>query len=187
NRAPDGGINSRFDYTYDSLGRRTNMTTTDGTWTYEYDAVGQLTQAVFDSTNPAIPNQDLRYEYDGVGNRLRTIINGVTTTYVTNNLNQYVQVGDAAYDYDADGNLISITNTAGTFKLNYDDESRLLGAADATDTWTYEYDALGNRKTVTQNGQRTEYLLDPTGLGSVVGEYDGPGDLIARYTQAPPL
>src|SRR5207244_3722141 len=43
NYAPDGTINSRFDYTYDRLGRRTSMTTLQGTWTYTYDALGQLT------------------------------------------------------------------------------------------------------------------------------------------------
>jgi hypothetical protein len=29
----------------------------------------------------------------------------VTTTYVTNNMNQYTQVGSAQYAYDLDGNL----------------------------------------------------------------------------------
>jgi YD repeat-containing protein len=33
---------SRFDYTYDASGRRTSMTTLDGTFTYGYDALGQL-------------------------------------------------------------------------------------------------------------------------------------------------
>ena len=83
------------------------MCTLDGTWIYEYDATGQLVHAVFGSTNGAIADQDLRYEYDAVGNRVRTVINGVTTDYLTNNLNQYVQVGDATYDYDADGNLLT--------------------------------------------------------------------------------
>ena len=55
------------------LGRRTGMTTLDGTWTYTYDLTGQLTRAVFASTNPAIPNQDLTYDYDAAGNRVRTV------------------------------------------------------------------------------------------------------------------
>src|SRR5262249_4047206 len=128
NRAPDGTVHSRFDYEYDLLGRRTSMGTVDGTWTYGYDAVGQLTHAVFDSTNPDIADQDLGYVYDAVGNRVRTIINGVTTDYVTNNLNQCLRVGDAQYNYDADGNLISITNSTGTFRFTYDDENQLISA-----------------------------------------------------------
>ena len=47
----------------------------------------------------------------------------------------------------------------------------------------YEYDVLGNRTAVIVNGQRTEYLVDPTGLGNVVGEYMGAGLLVAHYTQ----
>ncbi len=45
NHAPDGSVNSRFDYTFDKLGRRTGMGTLDGLWTYDYDAIGQLTHA----------------------------------------------------------------------------------------------------------------------------------------------
>ena len=40
---------------------------------------GQLVDAVFASTNPEIPDQDLAYEYDALGNRIRTILNGITT------------------------------------------------------------------------------------------------------------
>ena len=39
----DGTVNSRFDYTYDHAGRRTSMTTLEGTTNYEYDSIGQLT------------------------------------------------------------------------------------------------------------------------------------------------
>src|SRR5207253_464373 len=81
NHAPDGSVNSRFDYDYDILGRRVRMATLDGVWTYGYDATGQLTHAMFASINPEIPNQDLTYVYDAVGNRIRTIENGITTEY----------------------------------------------------------------------------------------------------------
>ena len=95
NHVPDGSVNSRFDYTFDALGRRTGMTTLDGQWTYNYDAVGQLTHAVFASTNPTVPNQDLAYEYDAAGNRVRMIVNGVVTTYQANDLNEYTTIGTA--------------------------------------------------------------------------------------------
>src|SRR5262249_20902300 len=93
NYAPDGTVNSRFDYTYDVFGRRTTEATLDGEWTYSYDPIGQLTYAVFASTNSTVPNQDLQYVYDAAGNRTQTIINGVMTAYTTNNLNEYTQVG----------------------------------------------------------------------------------------------
>ncbi|MBI3959975.1 MAG: RHS repeat protein [Chloroflexi bacterium] len=181
NHAPDGSTNSRFDYTYDALGRRTAMDTLDGAWSYAYDALGQLVQATFDSTVPDIPDQALEYEYDAVGNRIRTVINGAETQYVTNRMNQYTQVGDDTYDYDRDGNLIAKHAISGTTTYAYNDDNRLFGVNSPTDAWTYTYDPLGNRVASTQNGQRTDYLLDPTGLASVISEYTSSGDPIAHY------
>ena len=106
NYAPGGTINSRFDYTYNALGLETSEATLDGTWTYTYDADGQLIHAVFASTNPSVPSQDLAYSYDAMGNRITTVINGVTTAYTTNNMNEYTSVGGVDYTYDADGNLL---------------------------------------------------------------------------------
>src|SRR5262249_7492798 len=77
NHAPAGSINSSFVYTYNDLGLRTSETTIDGTWTFTYDAIGELTRAVFASTNPDMPNDDEAYNYDAVGNRTSTVINGV--------------------------------------------------------------------------------------------------------------
>ncbi|HXG10972.1 MAG TPA: hypothetical protein VNK04_14525, partial [Gemmataceae bacterium] len=183
NRAPGGAVNSRFDYVYDDLGRRTRMTTLDGVWNYTYDGIGQLTRAVFTSNNPAvIPNQDLQYVYDAADNRVRTIINGVTTDYVTNNLNQYTRVGNATLGYDLDGNLISRTESGVTTTYSYNPENRLVGVTLPGETGAYQYDAFGNRNATTQNGQRTEYLIDPFGLGDVVGEYGASSSLIAHYT-----
>jgi len=44
-------VNSRFDYTYNNLGRRATETTGQGRWVYTYDAIGQLTHAVFTSSD----------------------------------------------------------------------------------------------------------------------------------------
>ena len=43
NHAPGGAVNSRFDYTYNTLGRPTAASTLDGAWAYSYDPLGQLT------------------------------------------------------------------------------------------------------------------------------------------------
>ncbi len=183
NLATDGAINSRFDYTYDELGRQIRTNTLDGNWTYTYDDIGQLTRAVFASTNPEISNQDLTYVYDAAGNRIRTIENGVTTNYRTNNLNQYTNAGEFSYTYDTDGNLIAKVRGNETWTYGYNSENQLVRVVEPDGTITeYEYDAFGNRIAAIDNGQRTEYLVDPFGFGDVVGEYDGNGNLIARYT-----
>jgi RHS repeat-associated protein len=178
-----GVVNSRFDYAYDDLGQRTRMTTPDGVWNYTYDGLGQLVRAVFASNDPAeLANQDLQYVYDAAGNRVRTIINGVITEFSANNLNQYTRVGTATYTYDLDGNLISYTDGGIATTYAYNAENRLTGVTLPGAGWGYEYDALANRSAAVHNGQRTEYLIDPFGLGDIVGEYNASGSLIAHYS-----
>jgi RHS repeat-associated protein len=182
NHAPNGGVNSRFDYTYDALGGRTSMVTIDGSWSYSYDATGQLTRAVFVPSNgSSIPPQDLQYVYDPLGNRIRTIENGVTTEYTTNDLNQYTRVGGDTLMYDADGNLISRAGSSASASYTYDQQGRLTRVVTSEGVWHYQYDSFGSRIASTARGDRTEYLLDPLGLIDVVGEYSSTGLLVARY------
>jgi RHS repeat-associated protein len=169
-------VNSRFEYVYDNLGRRTSMTTLEGTFQYGYDATGQLTSVVTPD------GRNLQYQYDVAGNRIGVADRGVTTNYSANNLNQYTNVGNAIYLYDADGNLTSKIQGDQTSTYTYDIENRLTKVVTAEGTWEYQYDALGNRIASILNDQRTDYLIDPFGLGNVVGEFNGSGNLIARYT-----
>jgi RHS repeat-associated protein len=179
NYTPSGTVNSSFYYTYNSLGLETSEATLQGLWTYSYDADGQLIQAVFASNNTAtIPNQNLAYSYDAMGNRTVTVINGVTATYVTNNVNEYTSVGGTAYQYDANGNLLY----DGTNTYTYNSLNEMTSAVGPSGTTTYTYNALGQLVSSTVNGQTTQYLIDPAGLGNVVGTYSGSGNLIADYT-----
>ncbi|MEN5036762.1 calcium-binding protein [Pseudomonas sp. TWI929] len=172
----DGTVNSRFDYSYDSMGRRTDVSTLDGNTHYDYDAIGQLTGV----TLPG--GRHIEYRYDAAGNRLSVTDNGITYNYVTNNLNQYTQSGNATFTYDADGNLQSKTADGITTTYGYDAENRLISAATPSDSWGYEYDALGNRIASVHNGVRTDYQLDPTGMVNVAAEYDAAGNQVAIYS-----
>ena len=175
NYKADNTVNSRYDYTYDVMGRRTSMTTLEGTTNYTYDAIGQL-------TGVSLPNgRTIQYRYDAAGNRIAVTDSGVATNYSTNNLNQYTSAGGATFTYDTDGNLIRKQDGSQTWDYSYDSENRLVGVNSGSDAWIYEYDAIGNRIATIYNGQRTEYLVDPTGLGDVVGEYNGTGSLMASY------
>jgi RHS repeat-associated protein len=183
NFAPDNSVSSRFDCTYDLLGHVATATTLDGMWTYTYDAAGRLTHAVFASNNPgSLPNQDLRYSYDNAGNRTSTVIDGVTTDYVTNNLNEYTSIGTAALFYDANGSLIKKTDGGATTTYAYDQEHQLVGVTSPTDTWSYQYDPFGVQVSATHNGQTTRALVDAVGPGDVVGQFDGAGAVLAHYT-----
>jgi hypothetical protein len=94
-------VQSFFLYTFGTHGYRDSASTRDARWTYEYDTIGQLVHAVFDTSNPAIADQDIRYEYDPVGNRIAVTTNGERIRYVTNEFNQYESSGNTQYDYDA--------------------------------------------------------------------------------------
>ena len=91
---PTARFSRSSNYTYDTRGLRVGMATHYGTWSYEYDDLGQITHAVLVSTDPEIPSQNLTFAYDGVGNRIYTISNGLRENYTTNNMNQYTQVRD---------------------------------------------------------------------------------------------
>ena len=174
----DSTINSRFDDTYNVLGLKTAEATLDGIWTYAYDADGQLRHAVFASNNPAgFPNQDLTYNYDAMGNRISAIINGATTIYVTNDMNQYVSVGGCALSYDTNGNLIKNSNAIYT----YDFLNRLVSFSDTSNAVSFTYDALGQRSSSSNNGTVESYLYDPLFGGRLVGEYSTAEVAIASY------
>ncbi|MCB1967173.1 MAG: cadherin-like domain-containing protein, partial [Candidatus Accumulibacter sp.] len=185
NHNPDSSVLSFFDYTYDSRGRRIAEGTNYGHWTYTYDDIGQLTRAVLISTNAGIADQDLMYVYDALGNRSYTVENGVRTDYTTNDLNQYTKTisstnGLTEYTFDRAGNLIREADASGTISYSYDEENRLVTADKGTDTWTYVYDARGQRVAATENGVTTFNIIDPIGLGNVVGQYAVSGQ-VASY------
>lgn len=177
NRAPGGALQSEILYAYDNLGRRASMKTAEGITTYGYDGVGRLTSV-------RLPQgRVIAYAYDAAGNRMESKEANSTTTYVVNELNQYLSFGANSQTFDAAGNLISTITPAGSTSYQYDAEGRLVSQITPAGTWRYEYDFMGNRSASVHDGLRTEYLVDPNGLGNVVGEYDGNGNLQAHYVQ----
>lgn len=162
---------SRFDYTYDANGNRTSMTTLEGKTSYVHDSIGQLTGVTYPS------GRNVTYAYDAAGNRTAVNDDGTNMLYTVNGLNQYAQVGDSNYLYDADGNL---TNKLSSFFV-YDSENRLISLTTPAGIWSYTYNAFGNRVETTHNGDTTKYAIDPIGLGNVVAVFDGGDGLIARY------
>ena len=177
NDESNGTVISSYDYVYDDQGDPISVTTLDGTTTYGYDATGQLISV-------GLPDgTTIRYQYDDAGNRVAVTNNGATTNYTINDMNEYTQVGSTQYTYDKDGNLISSTDSSGTTSYSYNDLGHLVSEVSSQGTRTYEYDALGNLIAETQNGQETLYLIDPTGIGNVIGTFDGSGNVIDHYTQ----
>ncbi|MEF8730116.1 MAG: Calx-beta domain-containing protein [Accumulibacter sp.] len=182
NLASDGSVITEFHYTYDSMSRPVRVDGTDGQWTYRYDALGRVTGADLDADRDGSADRTFAYAYDAAGNRIRSTTDGSTEDYVANQLNQYSTVGPVSYQYDADGNLVEKTEGGQRWTYGYDSDNRLISLVTPSDNWTYEYDGLGNRVASVHDGVRTEYVIDPSGLGNVVGEYDSAGNLSATYT-----
>lgn len=180
-------IISRFDYSYDAMGRKTRSVGPAGTNDYAYDAMGQLTGM----TSSA--GKRLEYAYDPDGNRLSSVDDAQSTAYTADSLDQITAAGSRKYRWDADGNLASKTDGVNQWSYEYDPENRLTKAVTPQGVFEYEYDAAGAVSSVVKDGKRTEYLLDPTDSGKVVAEI-GSGSpvfyvhgigLVGRYEGAP--
>ncbi|MGP8235731.1 MAG: RHS repeat-associated core domain-containing protein [Limisphaerales bacterium] len=174
NLAANNSVVSSFTYSYDPAGRVTSMATLAGAFIYAYDADDQITSV----TTPS--GRKITYQYDKAGNRVSETDGGTNSANVVNNLNQYQWLGNVNLNYDQDGNLISRIETNGaTTTYAYDSQNHLIAVTNSAGTWSYQYNALWQRTSVTFNGQTTQYDMDPTGPGSVVAEYNG--GLVAHY------
>ncbi len=143
---------------------------TGKTTSYTYDKNNRVIKKVEDSSN------QLGYGYDNNGNltSLSATVGAttVTTTYSYNPIDQVTAVtknstNQGKYIYDERGNIISITKGNYTYTaIEYDDANRLksvknYNAAGALiDSYTYTYDANGNRTSVVTNERTISYQYD---------------------------
>ena len=175
----DSGDNlqSFFEYSYDALDRPISVATASGATSLGYDAAGQLVRVELPG------GRVIEYTYDAAGNRESVDDDGTVTAYMSNVLNQYTSVGSAAYAYDEEGNIQTKTVGAGITYYTYDSENRLVRVEKPGDVpHAYEYDVFGSlRKTVVDGTTTTQYQYDPFGLWNVAGEYDGYGNVVAKY------
>jgi RHS repeat-associated protein len=166
-----GGVASTWEH--DSLGQMTRLRhTTNGVnlleRLYTYDLLGRQ-QSVREVTGS--DTVDVTYRYDAA-DRL-----GVVAT---------VGGADLAYEYDANGNRIRETSSAGTVVARYDERDRLVSYGSAT----FGYDNTGRRISRTIADSVTRYAYDALGHlirvelpdGRVVAyQYDAAGHRMARF------
>ncbi len=87
------------------------------------------------------PGSRTKYAFDDIGNRDQTVINGGTTDYTANLLNQYTAVGAASPAHDTDGNLTG----DGTWTYTWDGENRLTAMEKSNQRLEFTYDWQGRR------------------------------------------
>lgn len=134
------GVNV-YGYTLNDKNQRTGATLPDGnTWSYDYDAMGQLTGAVKQSSgNTQLAG--MSWFYDQIGNRTSATENNVTTSYISNLVNQYTQIASQLPTYDADGNML----TCNGWTFTWNGENRLIAAESSDTRLEFSYDYMGRR------------------------------------------
>jgi RHS repeat-associated protein len=169
------------DYGYDPNGNRTSLRKRDGrTLTYEYDALGRL-------TNKLVPDgsgldwsvtRDLTYDYDLRGLQLSARFDGpgvneVTSAYdnagrpssSTTNMSGHSRT--LAYENDASGNRTRITHPDGVlFGMSHDGLDRMRNASwtapgiGTVPFLTITYDRQGRRANINRASSHTGYNYD---------------------------
>jgi len=165
---------SQYEYQYDPLGRRINVRNKGeafedpGFWLYGYNDRNEVTSAsrfvgadLKDQTQ-VLSDLERVYQYDPIGNRIKTIEGGSEAHYRTNALNQYEAISGPRQEeeyllYDADGNLIE----DGRFRYEWNGENRLVvvrpkNPESGDKRLTFAYDYIGRR------GEKKVYSFDGT-------------------------
>jgi len=147
-------------YTYDAYERITKVTEADGRQTtYEYDAFGnRVSENVINIKDSSATNSSNKkdyglytYEYPANSNRLTRIL--------------FNEQAFESFVYDNNGRMTSRTrtsdNTSITTTYGYDVRGYLTSVDKPGLVVSYTYDAFGNRKSKTTNGETTNYLAAP--------------------------
>lgn len=194
--------NQQTTFVYDALNRRTTATYPDSTTTFTYDPVGRLTKAsdtatgagtidfaydVLDRLIQEVPGQgSVNYQYDVLGRRTNMVANGQQpVTYGYDAASRLTQVAQGSLavglGYDNANRRTSLTYPNGTStSYGYDAASRLtninhLGPSGIIEALTYQYDAAGNRTSLTRNNAAASLL--PSAVASAT--YDAANEQTA--------
>jgi RHS repeat-associated protein len=157
---------------------------------YQYDPTDQLTNVLYEATNPdATPSvwtNEVRYVFDAAGNRTSvTATNTGTTSYTANALNQYTAVGGVALGWDANGNPTNVVENGVTLSLTYDRENRLTRVDTGTVTVTNTYDAFHRLVERATGAGKLRFVYD--NRWRVIAEYDGNDALVNKYVYGPEI
>ncbi len=172
----DHETNVRTEYSYDANGNR--LTILDGrshSTTFSYDELNRL-----ESEADPLGNTT-SYAYDAVGNRVSlTDAEGFTTNYVYDDTGRLTTIDypapddDVSFNYDNNGNRLSMSDGAGTTSWVYDELGRVTSVTDPFgETVSYAYDGVGNRVTLTYpDGETVSYAYDSSDRLTQVADWD---------------
>ena len=198
-------------FTYDAAGRLTKETLNGKATSYSYDIAGRKRNLVYPSGMKVTENLNARdlitsilqngkevvtMTYDESGRKSSmSYANGITTNYSYNDNGWLSQIAsneniiNLAFTYDAVGNITKSANMIDDSKTEtygYDAISQLISFKRGTTVdITYQFDPLGNRLKVLENGVATNYTSNRiNGYSSISGgisftpQYDANGNLL---------
>jgi RHS repeat-associated protein len=146
----------------------------EGTSTYAYDALDQLTSETRGGVSTT-------YAYDAVGNRLtKQIDDDPATTYAYDAANELTSAGSTSYDYDANGSRVT-KDDGGETTYDWNSDGLLTGTSSGALSTSYVYDGEDQRVAAIENGTETDFVLDAT-VGDEVVLQETTGDDTATYT-----
>jgi RHS repeat-associated protein len=151
---------------YDAAGRRTRLTLPNQVSTeYQYDAASRLIALIY--SNAAGPLGDLTYQYDRAGNRVgvggsfaRTSLPDAVADATYDAANRQLSFGTATMAYDANGNMIGLTEAAGPTQFGWDARGRLATLVTPTANLAFTYDPTGRRVERRRGTAVTTYRYD---------------------------
>jgi RHS repeat-associated protein len=170
--------------TYQPFGEMISLTYGNGLLLNQsYDSAYRLTNKNISGTY-----QQSYDSYDGNGN-IKTINDALTlqsNVFDYDNLNRLTSANTTGYQYDRNGNRIGLTTVTkdaignilndGKNIYTYDQHHRLITV---DNNISYQYNALGQRKSKTVDGITTNYFYNLT--GQLVSEQDSTGTTLAEY------
>ena len=198
-------------FSYDGAGRLTRETLNGKNTTYSYDIAGGKRTLTYPSGMKIVENLNARdlissvlqngneiatMGYDDSGRKTSmTYANGVTTAYSYNangwlsQINAAENILNLAFIYDAVGNITKrqdMIDNSQTEVYGYDAISQLISFKRGTTVdKSYQFDPLGNRLKVVENGVTTNYTSNRiNGYSSISGgitftpQYDANGNLL---------
>ncbi len=176
-----GTLVGAYDYTLDPTGRRTEITEYSGrTTAYGYDDLYRLTtEQISDGQNG---DYSASYQYDAVGNRTYSTVNGVQTAYSYDANDRLTQQGGTRYTYDANGNTLNESLDTDTVSYGYNAKNELVGVTQSGVTTEYDYNPNGIRTSKTEGGVTTGYVVDENrDYAQVLVEQDGANSIVYTY------
>jgi RHS repeat-associated protein len=159
---------------YDAVGRRTKLTLPNAVSTeYQYDAASRLTALIYRNATGLLG--DLTYQYDAAGSRTgvggsfaRTLLPDPVTAATYDPANRQLTFGDKTLNYDANGNLTSVTDSSGTTSFTWDVRNRLTALTGPGLTAAFAYDSAGRRAQKAVNGLQSEFQYDISNVSAEV-------------------